>query len=514
MDKIKTKRIRNIFKLKMDIKEAASKKKKSQKVKCLWRIVIPIGSFVVITSLIVSVFYNDLAYAFAQWRFNSGDWAGAKRVFLSIGDYNNSQDYMTQILYADACDFMASRDYHSAVNLFISLNGFSDSKVLLDECYNLMADDYYQNGDYDNAVTYFSKINHADGIKKTCIAWADQLYKDCDYTRAINLIKPFSGCVEIDTRISQAEYEIAYNEAVSSNHYAAVVKLNYLNYDERAHEAAVSLMHIDPRSTETMAVSQNHIIYLKTDGKVHADGSNSHGQCDVTQWSGVVSLCASELNTYALVYDGTVLATGSNAFGQCNVSDWTNIIALCASDNALFGLQRDGTVIFAGGESGQYDALSEWTHISAISAGKDHVVAVNHSGNVFAAGNNEYGQCDITEISGISSVSCGPYRTMLISTDGKLTIYGVYNEELKNSVLSWSNITSASSSHAHIVAKDDMGNLFATGSNSRGQCNVAVWKEVAFFFARANFTVAVTFDGSVETSVDGHALDWEVLIWK
>lgn len=377
-----------------------------------------------------------------------------------------------------------------------------------------MAEDYYQHGDFENAVIYFSKASYADGIRKTCIAWSYKLFDESDYTGAIDKLNLFAGDNEIDIKISQAEYEIACIEAAAGSNYAAVVKLNRLKFDERAREAAAELMCINPASATTLAVSDNHIVYLATDGSVHSDGSNSHGQGDVEGWSGVVSLCASELNTFGLVYNGTVLAAGSNAFGQCNISDWTDISALCATDNAVFGLKGDGTVVFAGGEPGQYDDVSEWTDILLISAGKDHIAAVDYSGNVYATGKNEYGQCDVAGISGIASVSCGPFRTLHITTDGKVSVYGVCSDEIKNSVINWTDIVSVSSSRSHMVAQDSMGNLFSAGADNRGQCSISDWNDVAFFFARANFTVGVTMDGRVLTSVAGHTLDWDVLTWR
>lgn len=41
------------------------------------------------------------------------------------------------------------------------------------------------------------------------------------------------------------------------------------------------------------------------------------------------------LTTVGLKSDGTVLAVGNNEYGQCNTSDWTYIVSVCANRNAV-----------------------------------------------------------------------------------------------------------------------------------------------------------------------------------
>ena len=72
----------------------------------------------------------------------------------------------------------------------------------------------------------------------------------------------------------------------------------------------------------------------------------------------------------------------------------------------------------------------------------------------------------------------------------------------------------ASSSWSHIVLQDSQGNLFAAGANGRNQCDVEKWEDIVTFTARANFTIGVKRDGSVLTTVKGHELDWNVMVWK
>lgn len=50
-----------------------------------------------------------------------------------------------------------------------------------------------------------------------------------------------------------------------------------------------------------------------------------YGACDVSGWTDIVEITCGDDHTVGLRYDGTVAAVGSNTKGQCNVSDWIKI---------------------------------------------------------------------------------------------------------------------------------------------------------------------------------------------
>ncbi len=56
-----------------------------------------------------------------------------------------------------------------------------------------------------------------------------------------------------------------------------------------------------------------------------AVGYNEYGQCDVSDWTGIVAVSAESVHTVGLKNDGTVVAVGDNESGQCDVSDWKDI---------------------------------------------------------------------------------------------------------------------------------------------------------------------------------------------
>lgn len=470
-----------------------------------------VGVVIVAAAALYVVFQNDITYAIANTRLNNDNDADARQMFLELGDFEDASDRVLQIDYTNACKQMDKEEYKAAISQFKILGEYSDCQSKITQCHCLLAQKQFDVGDYENARINFKTAGNDKGVKKTDTSWGDELYSDTNFEGALSKWQAYAGDPNIDERINFAKYEIAIASAKSGD-FNAVIKANNLNIDDRAIAAAKAFLIIPLEKTIPLAASETHIAYIDLDGKVHADGSNAHTQCDVENWEGVVSLCLSELNTYGLKYDGTVLATGSNAFGQCDVSSWENIVSLAASDNAVFGLTTEGNVVFTGGFEGWYDTSAEWTNIIEISAGMEHVVALDSSGNVFATGKNHCSQLDVSEATDISAIACGPLSTILIKNDGTIEIIGVdiYMEEEET----LSNAASVSSSYSHIVLQLQDGTMGAYGKNERDQCEVSNWQDILFFTAKGTFTVGVKNDGSVLTTVDGHTLDWQVFVWN
>lgn len=114
---------------------------------------------------------------------------------------------------------------------------------------------------------------------------------------------------------------------------------------------------------DVISLSDDYTLGLRADGTVVAIGDNVYGQCDVSDWTDIVSVSASYRNTAGLKSDGTVVVAGSNSHGQRDVSGWTNIVAVSAGDCCTVGLKADGTVVAAGyNEHGQCN-VSGWTDI-------------------------------------------------------------------------------------------------------------------------------------------------------
>ena len=111
-------------------------------------------------------------------------------------------------------------------------------------------------------------------------------------------------------------------------------------------------------------------------GRVVAIGNNDYGQCDVEDWTGIISIACGGLHTVGLMKDSTVVATGNNVYGQCDVENWWGIEAIACGLFHIVGLRKDGTVVVTGkNENGECD-VEDWTGIISITCGGLHTVGL------------------------------------------------------------------------------------------------------------------------------------------
>ena len=80
------------------------------------------------------------------------------------------------------------------------------------------------------------------------------------------------------------------------------------------------------KDTVAITASFSHLVGLKADGTVVAEGDNEAGQCDVSAWTDIVAIAAGYFHTLGLKSDGTVVSTqyiGEKfVCGQCDVGEW------------------------------------------------------------------------------------------------------------------------------------------------------------------------------------------------
>ena len=139
---------------------------------------------------------------------------------------------------------------------------------------------------------------------------------------------------------------------------------------------------------EPLSADRSHTVGLKADGSVVATGFNESGQCDVSNWTGIISVSAGAEHTVGLKNNGTVIAVGSNEDGQRNVSGWSDIVSVSAGSYHTVGLKPDGTAVAVGWNDDIQCSVSEWSDLTAVSAGWDHTVGLKSSGTLVSVGVN------------------------------------------------------------------------------------------------------------------------------
>ena len=269
----------------------------------------------------------------------------------------------------------------------------------------------------------------------------------------------------------------------------------------------------------TLSAGAIHTVALKEDGTVVAVGNNSDGQCEVEQWSDIISVSAGSSHTVGLKSDGTVMAVGDNGNGQCNVDDWKNVAAIFAADSHTFAIQNDGTVlatayIYNTGEK-HHDFESQWNHnevrgweqILYISGDAFHTIGLTESGTVIATGGNDYGKCNVSTWIGITQVATGTYHSVGLREDGSVvaTEYIQSSEYNRNygqtNVDEWTDIIAIAAGSEHTVGLRRDGTVVAVGNNEHGACNVNSWTNIVAIAAGDNHTVCLRSDGTVVATV-------------
>lgn len=132
-----------------------------------------------------------------------------------------------------------------------------------------------------------------------------------------------------------------------------------------------------------ISAGQGYTLGLKADGTVYYTGCNDYGQQDITKLKGIKSISAGYNHSVALMQNGTVIATGNNDCGQCNVSSWEDIIAIETGYENTFGVTKDGQVLFAG--SGEYPSgyvSNNWCNIKNIVEYDGFIVGIKKDGSI------------------------------------------------------------------------------------------------------------------------------------
>ena len=288
-----------------------------------------------------------------------------------------------------------------------------------------------------------------------------------------------------------------------------------------------------------IADGSNHTVGLLPDGTVIAEGSNSHGQLNVDDWTDIIQIGASCYATFGLRYDGTIVATGDYAtFGLqvdlgnfslisgilvtteyfaiyvCDLLNYTAIWGrgfyprlcglpfmlerdnqivkdLATGDNFVAVLIDDGTIYNVRGDisNGQSDA-EYWTSIVTIEAGSDFILGLKGDGTVVSTSP----LINVDYWNDIIAIEAGDGFALGLKSDGTVVSAGINGEEFD--FYDWSDIVAVAA-----------GNYFAIGLKADGTCvvidpnerieGVERWTGITQIVANGDIVVGVREDGTV-----------------
>ena len=412
--------------------------------------------------------------------------------------------------YDKAISLMEAGEYEAAIAEFEAMDGYKDSIKQIENCETAIvaaeqarieeemaekfeyAEELLAAGDYDAAIAIFESLTNYDGSSEG-IAAAKEGKMDAAYRAAEALEK--NG--------ETARAAIAFGKLRG---YKDARERSFVLWDEVA-------------VRETLSAGQAHTVAIKTDGTVIATGSNSEGQCNVSDWQNIIAISAGRGHTAGLKSDGTVVAVGYDEGGRLDVDGWTDIVAISARGTHTVGLKCDGTVVVVGYNGDGRCDVEEWENIIAIDAGTYHTVGLKSDGTVLAVGSNKYHQCEVESWSNIVAISGGESHTIGLRSDGTVVAtkkphgYGdseyrdtgdwsnIYNvcagsgisfgvqkdghvlyadssKELFNGTNKWNNIVAISVNYVHIVGLKSDGTVVAEGKADKGRCDVSAWKDI------------------------------------
>lgn len=141
----------------------------------------------------------------------------------------------------------------------------------------------------------------------------------------------------------------------------------------------------------SFSMSSSHILGLRSDGTVLAEGDNSCGQCNVSSWSAVASVYAHDGYSCGIKKDGTVVVAGIIQIRDCDTVKWSDIVkiypAKINSDTVIIGLKKNGTVVIAGNNQIRECDVETWTEIVDIFPLSDTlIIGLKKDGSVVASG--------------------------------------------------------------------------------------------------------------------------------
>lgn len=303
-----------------------------------------------------------------------------------------------------------------------------------------------------------------------------------------------------------------------------------------------------------------HVLGLREDGTVKANGRNQGGQCNVSDWKDVIDVGAGMDFSAGLTADGRVLVAAKEDADVQEAAEWTGIKAISVSAHRIVGLKEDGTVTAAGTPMDEGYGVDGWTDVIQILAtshpdgsedselvygvcadgraclagsgdvwswkvisdaleeqfgpegkyqaesvtGRSGTYAVKlKDGTFLVMGANTMGQVTQTEDWDWSQIvkadTAYNLVTLGIRTDGTVACAG-NNPGVSGSVSTWTDIVDVSVSNGHALGLKSDGTVAATGSNGVKELETGDWSHVTSVLASELASFGLRDDGKVETA--------------
>ena len=364
---------------------------------------------------------------------------------------------------------------------------------------------FLEDGEWESAYKYFDKVLDID--PENAEAYFGQLLVarrvHCR-DELVNQENAFDKepLYQKALRFADTDFDTVLKQLVEENQHIVEEKL-HLDWERRSQYRK----RIAPAANYIAA--GDHIVALRSNGTVMAAGKNSHGECNVSEWTDIVAIAAGSNYTVGLKSDGGVMVAGEYRDGGCDVSDWSDIAAIAVYARKIVGLKRDGSVVTANGNNGGECDVSGWRDIVAIAAGFGHIVGLKSDGSVVAAGHDYGGECDVSGWTDIVAIAAGSDHTVGLRNDGSVVAVG-YNVNGECNVSDWSDIVAIAAGFRRTIGLKRDGRVVAVGAGDGW--DVLDWSDIVATAVGFKCTVGLKSDGSMV--VDGTDGSCDVYDWR
>ena len=256
-----------------------------------------------------------------------------------------------------------------------------------------------------------------------------------------------------------------------------------------------------------IAGGDSHLVGLKSDGTVMAEGRNYYGQCDVFGWTDVVKIAAAGNLTVGLKSDGTILVTGKHDYAQYNPAQGVNDVSdIFVTDSYIAWVYKNGT-LGATGDGYFWDLrlLPDWLEyhkvadIGTIATGDNFVAVLTKDSKIYVWGDNNSDQRSAEEWTSITTIAAGSNFLLGLKSDG--TVVSTYKETYNPiDVSSWSDIVAIDAGRDFAVGLKSNGTVVAAGEDGYGQTNVRGWKDIIAISVGKDFVIGLKADGTCEAA--------------
>lgn len=162
-----------------------------------------------------------------------------------------------------------------------------------------------------------------------------------------------------------------------------------------------------------------------------------------------------------------VVAWGTNTAGDTVVPTLSDVVSLAASERQSFAVHRDGHVTAWGSGPALPGGLS---NVTQIAAGSGHVLALKSDGTVEGWGNNDYGQVSALEsVTNATAVAVGALHSLVLKADGTVQAFGYEGEGATTIPENLSNVIAIACGRAHNLALKADGTIVAWGLDGNQQ---------------------------------------------